>query len=149
MKKFSFRLQRLLEIREKKEEEARIRLAKVSGEYQKVVNQKTALQDQVRETRHRLSSSGTHSLAELQAYDRLQQETDLAILELDKEIVLRKKAMDEQLAVYTELKKDRRAVEILREKALARYEEEARKAEQQDLDEIGKNLFLQHREQDT
>ncbi len=146
MKKFQFKLQRLLEIREKKEEEARIDLAKVSGEYQKVVNEKTGILDQIRETRHRLSTNPQRDLNELRAYDRLQQDADSAIIELDKEIAARKKVMDAKLAVYTEKKKDRRAVEILREKAYARYEEENRKMEQNEMDEIGKNIYLKQQQ---
>ncbi len=150
MKKFTFKLQRLLEIREKKEEEARIALAKVSGEYQKVVNEKAHALDQVSQTRKRLSKDKDKKLTlqALQAYDRLSQDVDLAVVELDRQIAARKKIMDEKLAIYTKKKQDKRAVEILKEKALARYEEETQRTEQKEMDEIAKNIYLQHQEQD-
>ncbi|OHD55927.1 MAG: flagellar export protein FliJ [Spirochaetes bacterium GWF1_51_8] len=140
MKRFSFRLQRLLDIRKDREEEAKIELAKASGAYQLEVNKKLGMFETLRELRSSLSARGNLTLAELQEYDRLSQDTDLAVLVLDKEIEAKKLIMEEKLVIYTKLKQERRAVEILKEKALEKYREEEKREEQQVLDEMGQNI---------
>ena len=142
MKKFTFKLQRLLEIRERLEEEARVELAKASGDYQIVLNRKNKA---IQSVQHARSESETKlSFENLRNYDLLQQETDRAILEIDKELEGKREIMEQKKAVYVKKKQDKRAVEILKEKALARYQEEESREEQKNLDEIGKNVFLKN-----
>lgn len=142
MKKFEFRLQRLLDIRKDKEEEQRIVLARASGEYQQAVNKKTEILDRVNASRERLKENPS-DLSAYRSFDLMEQNAGIAISEIEIEIEAKRKAMQRELDLYTQLKKDRRAVELLREKALREYQEEVRKEETRNLDEIGTNMFLQ------
>lgn len=145
MKRFSFRLERLLEIRKDREEEAKIELAKASGAYQLEVNKKINMQDTLRNLRTELSRREHLSIEELKEYDKLSQDTDLAFLVLDREIDAKRKVMEQKLAVYTKLKQERRAVEILKEKAWEKYQIEEKRQEQQVLDEIGQNIHRKNK----
>ncbi len=146
MKKFKFNLQRLLEIRQKKEDQEKLELAKASMAYQTVLNKKDKLIANVKNIRRELSKDRSAvSLARLQSYDKLTKDTDLAVKALEPVIEEKKKVMEEHIRLYASLQKDRKAVEILKEKAYRRFLEEEDRAEQKDLDEIAKNTYLKHK----
>lgn len=147
MKKFQFKLQRLLEIRRDREEEQKIVLAKASGEYQKEVMRKQGVLDNVENFRKELKQTAHMSLSQLQAYDLLLQKSDAAIVEIDKEIERRKRVMEKEMEIYVKMKQDRRAVELLKEKAYKQYQEDANKEEIAVLDEIGRNSFLNNKDE--
>ncbi len=142
MKKFQFPLQRLLEIREKKENQQKLILAKVSGEYQVEINRKQQFFDNVKNERQRLSESEQLDLNALRAYDQM----DLAAVEashaMEGTIEEKKKRMMQEMDLYVALKRDRRAVELLKEKAVKDYNEEQGRIEQQESNEIAKNVYL-------
>lgn len=146
LKKFQFKLERLLEIRKDREEEQKIVLAKASGEYQKEVMRKQAVLDNVEGFRNQLKSIPNPGLSQYQAYDVMLQHSDAAIAEIDKEIEKRKRVMDREMEIYVKLKQDRRAVELLKEKRYKQYQEEAQKEEGAFLDEIGTNNYLKNKE---
>lgn len=147
MKRFEFRLQKLLEIRKRKEEQEKLELAKASGAYQFVLNKKEKILFNLGEKRKELSNKkGQLNLRELQAYDSMVKDADLAIKKLDVEIEEKRKIMQKHIDKYAELKRERRVVEVLREKAYKKYEEEAGKEEQKLIDEIGKDLFIKNKE---
>lgn len=147
MKRFEFRLQKLLEIRQRKEEQEKLELAKASGAYQYVLGKKEKILANLGEKRKELSKKkGKLNLVELQNYDRMVKDADLVIRKLDVEIEEKRKIMQKHIDKYAELKKERRVVELLKEKAYKRYEEEAGKEEQKFIDEIGKDLFTKNKE---
>lgn len=147
MKKFKFNLQKLLEIRQKKEDQEKLELAKASMAYQNVLNKKEKLLSNVKNIRKDLSSDRSKmSLARLQNYDKLTKDTDLAVKALEPVIEEKKKIMQEHIRLYASLQRDRKAVEILKDKAYQRYLEEQNRAEQKELDEIAKNTYLKHKE---
>lgn len=143
MKKFEFKLQRLLEIRQRQEDEQKIELAKASGAYQLEVNKKTQILDNIHELRQKIKSSGKMSLDTMRAYDILVQNSDTAIREVELEMEKKRLVMEQELKKYTKLKQKRRAVEILKEKAQKKYDTKAQREEINTLDEIGKNIYLQ------
>lgn len=146
MKKFKFNLQKLLEIRQKKEDQEKIELAKASMAYQNLLNKKEKLISNVKNIRKELSKDRSGiSLARLQTYDKLTKDTDLAVKALEPVIEEKKKIMQEHIRLYANLQKDRKAVEILRDKAFKRFQEEQDRAEQKELDEIAKNTYLKHK----
>lgn len=57
--------------------------------------------------------------------------------------------MVEHIDKFAELKKERKVVETLKDKALKRYIEESDREEQKESDEIGKNLYLKHKDSRT
>lgn len=149
VKKFDFKLQKLLEIRQKKEDQEKIELAKASGAYQFEVNKKDKILNNIKDLRQELGrDKKALDLSRLQSYDKLTRNSEFAILQLDKVIEEKRKVMQVHIDKYASLKKDKRAVEIIKEKALKRFQEEQEHEEQKDTDEIGKNLFLNRKEKD-
>lgn len=147
MKKFSFPLQRLLEIREKKENQQKIVLAKASGEYQLEVQRREKFFENVKKQREHLSQVEKLDLNSLRNYDRLDLEAREASNAMESIIEEKKQKMTEEMEKYVALKRDRRAVELLKEKALKAYLEEENRVEQQETNEIGQNIYLRHQAQ--
>lgn len=145
MKRFEFRLQRLLEIRTDKEDQQKAVLAKASGEYQNALNEKSEILRHLDETRQMIRS-GQPSLSQLQNYDHLLQNSEYAIDELEKKIEDKRQKMEKELQKYTKLKQERMAVEKLREKAYDQYKYETEREETFTNDEIGKNIYLNHKD---
>ncbi len=147
MKKFDFKLQKLLEIRQKKEDQERVELAKASGAYQFVLNKKEKILSNVRITLDNLKKNKNNlSLKELQDYDRLVRNSENSIRVIDVEIEAKRRVMQEHIDKYAALKRERRVVETLRDKALKKYEFESNREEQKETDEIGQDLFLRNKE---
>ncbi len=147
MKKFEFKLQKLLEIRQKKEDQEKIELGRASGAYQYILNKKEKIVDNVRTTLAALGKNKAKlNLKDLQAYDRMVKDADVAVKRLEVEIEEKRKIMQEHIDKYAALKRERRVVEILKEKAYKRYEDEASKDEQKLIDEIGKDQFVRNKE---
>lgn len=141
MKKFEFRLERLLDIRRKREEEEKIELAKASGAYQMEVNRKEKVLSTLREYRKDVMSGGKLDAGKLRSFDQWVKASDFALIDIEKAMEAKRVVMEEHVRKYTELKRDRRAVEILREKALAVWQEESRREETAELDETGTTLY--------
>lgn len=149
MKKFEFKLQRLLEIREKKEESQKAELAKASGAYQIELNKKLKILDNIDQARKKLTENKKAlTLDQLKAYDQLSVSGDLSIRALEPVIEQKRLRMEKEIERYTELKKERRTVEILKEKAHARWKAEADMEEVKVQDEIGKDQFLKRKEEE-
>ena len=147
MKKFEFRLQRLLEIRQKKEDQEKIELAKASGAYQKELNKKQKILGNIGDFRKDLiQNKKSLSLNMLQSFDKLVRNSEIVMKKLEVVIEEKRAVMQTHIDKYAQLKKDKRAVEILKEKAQKRHDEESSREEQSDLDEIGKNLHLRNKE---
>lgn len=141
MKKFEFRLEKLLDIRKKREEEEKIELARASGAYQLEVNRREKVLSTLREYRKDVMSGGKLDAGKLRAFDQWAKSSDFALMDIDKAIEQRRVVMEEHVKIYTERKRDRRAVEILREKAYSAWQESSRHEEQAELDETGGNLY--------
>ena len=147
MKRFEFKLQKLLEIRQKKEDQEKIELSKASGAYQFVLNKKEKILSNIRTALENLKNSKNNlALPDLQAYDRLVKNSENSVRMLDVEIEDKRKVMQEHIDKYSALKMERRVVETLKEKALKRYELEAGIEEQKETDEVGRDLFLRNKE---
>ncbi len=146
MKKFAFKLQKLLEIRQKKEDQEKLELAKASSAYQAILQKKDKMLANVRDLRRDLKQDdGRIDLSRLRAYDKLTKDTDLAVKKLEPLIEEKRKIMQQHVEKYTALQRDRKAVEILKDKAYSRYQEEANREEQKELDEIAKNIHLRNK----
>ena len=147
MKKFEFKLEKLLEIRKRKEEQQLLILSKASGEYQMEVNKKNSIINQIKNERAKLHDKRYFlTLDDLKEYDEMTKRGDLAVFKLDEKIEEKRKKMQIEVDKYTAAKKDRRAVEILREKALKKYDYEVLQEERKDIDEISRNLYLQNKD---
>jgi len=143
MKKFSFRLQKLLDIRQKKEDEQKVRLAKAIGDYQLEVKKKEKMLNNIKEYRKKLKTESNEiTIDDLKYLDKLTINTYNALKKQDIIINEKKQKMDEQIDIYNKLKKEKKVVEKLKEIAIKKYNEESNKEEQLINDEIGKDRFI-------
>lgn len=143
MKKYKFRLDTLLKIREQEEEMRKSRLGMVmaqrnglSSTLANLHNQETAAIEQMGDAR--LGAIQMEEVKYLNRYvaglgfTRKQAEMDLTAV--DKEIERRRQAL---LAAT----QNRKALSTLRTKQLIRHQSEMRKAEQGELDEVAQNMM--------
>ncbi|HRI44632.1 MAG TPA: flagellar export protein FliJ [Fimbriimonadaceae bacterium] len=131
MKKFEFSLQRVLDYRQMVAEWARDAYL----EARKRLEDAQAGLVEIDDRRRRASESAAATVSELLDHERYRvrldderraQETIIAILDQEVEAAYR---------AWVEKRIEAEALEKLREQALAEYEEEARRAEQRELDE--------------
>lgn len=147
MKRFSFRLQRLLDLRSAVERDRARALAEARGQElarleelrisQERLDQATA---QVAATPKDQLTAGKLVILDL-ALSRLAAETAAA----DQEHLKSVEAAEQEQARFAEAATARRAVEKLREHRLAAWHEEANRAEQQETDETAIRLSQQTR----
>lgn len=141
LKKFEFRLEKLLEIRRRREDEEKIELARASGAYQIEVNRKEKILHTLREYRKDILSGDRLDAGRLRAFDQWVKASDFAVHDIEKTIEEKRLVMEEHVKKYTGLKRDRRAVEILREKAWDQWRRDERREETAELDETGATLY--------
>ena len=143
MKRFEFRFQRILEIKERIEETRKIAL----GEVVAVLNQEQDHLDRLRQTQtvYRQASQRLPT-------DRL----DPSLLGVNESYLLRLRReieqqaqrlaeaelkVEEQRAVLVEATVERRVYETLKERAVVSYQRESKRQERIELDEIGGQLY--------
>lgn len=136
MKRFTFRLQKVLEIRQKREEQQKIALAKASGEYQKELRKQDAITENERILREKIKESRKPDIQSLRWLDYYGWQSKRIESDLKKEIEKKRQAMEQELTLYTRFRQEKRAVEILKEKRWIAYQDATLKEEQQILDEI-------------
>jgi flagellar FliJ protein len=134
MKRFRFRLQRVLDVRERMRDEARQELVVKNAardEAQRVLAEleQSALQSTVKE-------GGTYSASDLlmlgDYHARLKRE-----IAYQEEVVARAEAeAEEARAKYVAASQDAKSIEMLKQKRLVEYRDEALKQEGADIDEL-------------
>ena len=151
MRRFRFRFQRLLEIKERMEERRRAEL----GEAVAVLNQE---RDRLAELRRiqQFYRQGPKSLPDAPldpsllalnaSYDqRLRRETQE---QLDR-IRQVEEAVEKRRQKLVDATKERRVYEILKERAVEAYQHERRRQEQMVLDEIGGQLYIRREDRNA
>ncbi len=145
MKKFQFNLQKLLEVREKKEELQKVNLAKASGEYQVELNKVESIRNNVKSYKNSLLKGKNFSIDNLRILDYISTNAEKAIKNLEPVIEEKRKKMEKEIEIYNQLRKERKVVELIKEKKYKNYLEELDKEEQKDIDEIGKNTYIKNK----
>ncbi len=146
MKKFKFNLQKLLEIRQKKEDLQKVNLAKASGEYQFELNKVEKIKNNVKEYKKFYLKNYSRLLVEnLKLVDTFSNNAGKAIENLKPLIEEKKRKMEKELDIYNQLRRERRAVEILKEKEYKKYLDELGKEEQKNMDEVAKDIYLKNK----
>ncbi len=140
MKRFVFPLQKLLEIRQKREDQQKIALAKASGAYQKEVRKLEAVKEHEARLREKIKESQKIDIQTLRQLDYYGWRSKRIEPDLQKEIEKKKNAMEKELALYTRYRQEKRAVEILKEKAWKAHQEAEMREEQQTLDELSQMI---------
>ncbi|URA10821.1 flagellar export protein FliJ [Thermospira aquatica] len=146
MKRFVFPLQKLLEIRQKKEDQQKIALARASGAYQREVRKLEAVKEHEAHLREQIKKSSQMDIQTLRRLDYYGWHSKRIESDLQKEIEKKKNAMEKELALYTKYRQEKRAVEILKEKAWKAHVEAEMREEQQTLDELSQMIFHKKKE---
>lgn len=143
MKRFTFRLQKLLEIRQKKEDQQKIILAKASGAYQKELRKQQSIQENEHTIREKLRETIKKEkidITKLKWIDYYGWHSKKIKADINRELEQKQTIMERELALYTKLHQEKRAVEILKEKAWQIHQEAILKEEQQILDELSQTI---------
>ena len=146
MKKFNFKLQKILDIREKLELEQKNILAKAASEYQQIVlkrDESIAKVEQSREVIYAQMKTQTVSIQQLQTIDFLQGQVNQLSRSLATPIEEKRKKMEQERVKYNKLVKDRKSMELLKDQELKKYKIAQQRIEVLEMDEIAKN-FTKH-----
>lgn len=151
MKRFNFRFQRILKIKERMEEARKIALGKVIA----VLNLEQERLADLEQTRMLYRQGGQELLAlqldpsllslNVSYLQRLQRE----IQEQRMRIQQVEKAVEEKRQELMEATKERRVYEILKERAVEDYRREQKRQERIMLDEVGGQLYMRRESQDS
>ena len=146
MKKFNFKLQKILDIREKLELEQKNILSKAASEYQQIVlkrDESIAKVEQSREVIYAQMKTQTVSIQQLQTIDFLQGQVNQLSRSLATPIEEKRKKMEQERVKYNKLVKDRKSMELLKDQELKKYKIAQQRIEVLEMDEIAKN-FTKH-----
>ena len=140
MKKFKFRLQRVLEFRDRIKKGKQRELSMKQGE----LNQAEQRVDQILSTQDSSATPGEEllSMAELKLAGEYQESLRDALVEQRLLVIEAANAVEEARDAYLEKAVEAEMLESLKRKRLEEHKEEVRKAERKDTDEMS---ILRHR----
>lgn len=145
MKRFVFKLQKLLDIRVHKEKRIKNELAKAQFERNTIFFKREGYSRELESGRAKMAEDLKNSVLSgetLQMYQRYFNRLKEQISHKDAEI----RSADERIAVINErlieARKERRILERLKENQWKEYQYEVRKEEQEFFDEVGVSAFL-------
>jgi flagellar protein FliJ len=144
MKRFRFRLQTLLEIKKRKEEETKRKLAEKNNLVLRSQKQLKDLHEQLAqfqasEKKQRMQAISVSALRASVVY-RYKLQTDIA--GKGREIVQFKQDAQAIVRLLTEAKKECKVLEILRDKKLAEWKREHKLEEQEFTDDVSQKGFI-------
>lgn len=134
MKKFSFKLEKVLELREFEEDQAKIDLGKAIAETERIKEElKLTALKRVQNTKDRFSSCDVIEQLAIENYiTRLDAEKERLLEELAQaELVVEQKR-----SVFAEAMKNRKIISKLKEKRAAEYKKEFYKTEENEIDDV-------------
>ena len=134
MKKFSFKLEKVLELREFEEDQAKIELGKAIAETERIKEElKLTALKRVQNTKDRFSSCDVIEQLAIENYiTRLDAEKERLLEELAQaELVVEQKR-----SVFAEAMKNRKIISKLKEKRAAEYKKEFYKTEENEIDDV-------------
>jgi flagellar FliJ protein len=143
MARFKFQLEGVLEHRRNVEEEKQRALAKVSGEMHRLENELRELD--------RLATGATADLREnrlvgrldmsfLAAHRRFTGSVQRRAIALAQKMALVQREIEKARGALAEAAKQRKIIEKLRERQFSRWQEQRKRAENEELDDIGMQL---------
>lgn len=134
MKRFRFRLQRVLDIREQICDELRQELALRNQELQQQLNVLAYLDGEFE--RSRIQGDGIVSASELEMTGAYSARVQQLIVEQRGHVEQAKVAVEEARERFIQANKDAKAIDMLKDKKKAQYTEEVLKEEMNQLDEL-------------
>lgn len=138
MKRFSFSLQKILDLREYEEEQAKLDLAAAIAEANRI---QAELEQIAREMVAAGSVRITSDIPAMQANEAYKVRLKLRKGELLEELAQAELVIEQKREVFAEKMRDRKVITKLREKALAEYKAEAEKDEEQANDDLSNAKF--------
>lgn len=145
MKKFEFRLQRILELREKLGEKQKAKLAAAAFQYQKIIQQQREAYDKALEVKNTLSEKikdGSITIEELKNSDLLRYNADRLAVSLKEPLEEARLKMEKEQKEYNKYHKEKKVVEILRDRKLKEYKQAEIREETTVMDEISKRFRM-------
>jgi flagellar FliJ protein len=144
MKRFRYRLQTLLDIKKRKEEEIKRKLAEKNNQVLRAQRQLKEFNEQLAEfqaseKKQRMRAASVSALRASVVY-RYKLQADIA--GKGKEIVQCKQDAQAIVKLLTEAKKECKALEILRDKKLAEWKREYKLEEQEFTDDVSQKGFI-------
>lgn len=148
MRRFAFRLERILSLRRHTEDQAEQKLARVSGEYTRIQGELGRLSEE-RDATFRLGDDATRADV---AY-RLAQSAYLSYLDqrtgtLESERSEKAEELESARSEYREALKHRKVLDNLKTRRSDEYYKEQRRAEGRELDDIGGQMSIRRSEQE-
>jgi flagellar protein FliJ len=137
MKKFQFRLDPLIVIRKRKEDEEIRNLSVIVSEVNKLNSEKNTLIDEIESISNNISKNIQSGIS-IQAYyeySDVNRTLGLKINSIDQEIEGKQPDLDMARMRVDHARKEKKILEILRENSLAEYKKKIRKVEQVELEE--------------
>lgn len=134
MKKFEFRLQKILDLRKKLEDAQRLKLAAAAAFYNALLHRQEAPFARAAEER----SAGGMDIAALRQADILYRKAEQTKAALQPEVDAAKLILDKEQEIYTKLHRATQSLAVLRKKHLEEYRKEELRQEIAEIDEISK-----------
>ncbi len=147
MAKFEFRFQNVLRHRRNIEQQRQRELAKVLHTRQVGLNHLRDMQETIRDSKRQLGSGlvGKVNLEDISGFARY----SAFVAERGRQIVSQLAELDKRInearSRLIEATKDRRAMELLRDRHYAQWQEEQNRRENIEMDEIATRLFMRGR----
>ena len=134
MKRFSFSMQKILDIREFTERQAQIELGQAVAEVNRINEELEAVaQEKLRMLQINLKSA---SLNEFLVHENYMKRLELTKERLLQELAAAQLVVDEKREIFAEAMKQRKILSNLREKQFAQYKKEALVAEDNAVDDL-------------
>ncbi len=141
--RFRFSLESILRLRQNEEEEARLELVRIRNEIadleSKLKDLERTIESEEEKKLRALSNGATGS--EIRAWneyiEKLRMEKETLLMEIEK----KREEEKEKLAIYLEKRKERMALEKLKEKKYREYLEELNRQERKFLDEVAEKNY--------
>ncbi|GHT57672.1 hypothetical protein FACS1894109_10340 [Spirochaetia bacterium] len=141
MKRFRFSLEKVLDLRKHREQEAEIELGRAIGELTEIENKIKALAvEKTKAAKERFSPNNTS--IEIQSYDLYIMRLDQTLDRLLEEAAKAELKVEAARAVYIEASRDRKAVDKLKEKRKTEYRREMLVEETKILDDISGGIRI-------
>lgn len=138
MKKFSFSLEPLLKIRKIKENEEYRKLSEIVGKINSIQDEISYFQNEInKESEYLLEKiKGKISIQDYNFYAQVTKSLELKIQELQNEIKQMEPDLELAKIRLIQARKDKRVIEILKEKAYQEFQKKLKKEEKKELYEI-------------
>ncbi|HRX16366.1 MAG TPA: flagellar export protein FliJ [Spirochaetota bacterium] len=144
MKKFSFRLQKLLDIKMAFEKKIQHELAREIGKQNLLREKQRVLKEKIEQQQHAFHESMSRTggnFNDLKAFHRYSQYADMVINSSEHDIMAMQPKINEIRGRLLEASKERRSIEKLKEKKHDEWKYAVKRAEEVEYDEINMRIF--------